>query len=337
MDQIISAGLLAYGMSGKVFHAPFLAAHPGFKLHAVLERHTQKAVLDYPDIVSYDHIEALLSDEQLDLIVINTPNFSHYDYARQALEAGKHILVEKPFTATSAEAETLFQLAEEKGKKIFVYQNRRWDSDFTQVRELISSGVLGKLSEVNFRYDLYRPAIGPKTFKEEAMPASGLVYDLGPHLLDQVISLFGAPESFHKVTGRNRPGTKVDDYFSIQLSYPDSLQVLVQANMLVTDMQPAFVLQGAQGSLVKYRADVQEKQLQQGLKPGGDGYGQEEAGREARLTLQGPEGQKNTQLPAAGPSSYLGIFEAVYQSVVNDVPFPVKPEQILAQLRILEA
>ena len=337
MDTVISAGLMAYGMSGKVFHAPFLVAHPGFRLHAVTERNQKNAEKDFPGILSYNSIEDLLSDQQIDLIVINTPNFTHYDYAKQALNAGKHILVEKPFTATSAQAAELFALAESVGKNVFVYQNRRWDSDFTAVKNIIASEKLGKLSEVHFRFDRYKAAIGVKSFKEELIEASGLQYDLGPHLLDQAISIFGKPLSFHKILGKNRPNTKVEDFFSVYLSYPDSVNVFVHSNMLVTDLQPAFVLHGQKGSFIKERADVQEEQLLKGIRPGDAGFGVEAKGKEGKLTLIDENGDRTQEVTPAEPASYIALFEAVYQSLVNNKPYPILPEDILAQLEILEA
>jgi predicted dehydrogenase len=336
MKEIVT-GLMAYGMSGKVFHAPFVNAHPGFKLHAVTERNKKIAAADYPGMISYDTIEDLISDEAIELIIINTPNYTHYDYAARSLKAGKHILVEKPFTATTSEAKELFELADSVGKKIFFYQNRRWDSDFTTVREVIQSGKLGKLSEVHFRYDRYRASIGPKTFKEEPLAASGLMYDLAPHLLDQAISIFGKPDSFYKILGKNRKDTKVDDYFSIHLSYPDSVNVFVHANLLLVDPLPAFVVNGSLGSLQKKRTDIQEEQLLKNMKPDNPVYGIEPEGNEGKLTLIDEEGNKTVHLLPSERSNYLPLFEAVYQSIVNDVQYPVSRDQVLTQLEILEA
>ncbi|TDQ09320.1 Gfo/Idh/MocA family oxidoreductase [Pedobacter metabolipauper] len=337
MNKEIVTGLMAYGMSGKVFHAPFIHAHPGFKLHAITERNQKNAKNDYPGIISYNTLDELFDDEAIELMIINTPNYTHFDYAVKALNAGKHILVEKPFTATSAEAKELFSLAEQVGKKIFFYQNRRWDSDFTAVRQIIESGKLGKLNEVHFRYDRYRATIGIKLFKEEPIAASGLMYDLGPHLLDQAISIFGKPESFHKILGKNRKDTKVDDYFSIHLSYPDSVNVFVHSNMLVVDALPAFVLNGTDGSLQKVRADGQEEQLLKGMKLNDEAYGFEAEGTAGKLTLIDEQGNKTVHPVPSLRGSYLPLFEAIYQSIVNDIDYPVTQEQVITQLEILEA
>jgi scyllo-inositol 2-dehydrogenase (NADP+) len=337
MDQIIKTGLLAYGMSGKVFHAPFLSAHPGFDFYAITERHEKKAHLDYPGIKSYDSVDDLIDDPTVELVVINTPNYSHYEYAKKALLKGKHILVEKPFAATVAEAKELFALADRVGKKVFVYQNRRWDSDFLSLKEIVTGNRIGKVIELHIRYDRYRAGIGVKSFKEELVPATGLQYDLGPHLLDQAISLFGKPLNFYKVLAKNRKNTKVDDYFNIHLSFENNIHVYLTASMLVSDPQAAFVLHGEIGSYIKQRSDVQEQQLLSGMKLSDPGYGLEPQEKEGLLTLMAADGSKTQHHIPSAVGSYLPVFEAVYRAIVFDEPFPVKPEDILLQLEILQA
>lgn len=337
MEKIINTGLLAYGMSGKLFHAPFLSVHPGFNLVGVTERNEKKAHKDYPEINSYDSIDELLDDPKIELVVVNTPNFTHYDYTRQALLKGKHVLVEKPFAATVEEAQALFDLSKETGKQVFVYQNRRWDSDYLAVKKVIDSGVLGKIAEVHLRFDRYRNTIGPKTFKEELVPATGLQYDLGAHLLDQAINLFGQPLIFYKILGKNRQGTKVDDYFHFHLEYPNSLQVFVCSSMLVPDPQAAFVVHGEQGSLVKYRADTQEAQLLKDIRPGSQGYGEEPDELAATLTRMNPDGSKKEERLVSDKGSYMPVFDGVYEAIVNNKPYPVTKEQVITQLQILEA
>jgi len=337
MSTPINTGLLAYGMSGKVFHAPFISTHPGFNFVAVTERNQKQAITDYPSVISYDSLEAVLADETIELVIINTPNYTHFEYAKKALLAGKHILVEKPFTATVAQAEELFALAKSLGKKALVYQNRRYDSGFNAVKKVIESGQLGKLVEVHFRYDRYRNEIGAKLFKEGLYEASGLSYDLGPHLLDQAISLFGKPQSFHKVLSKNRIDTKVDDYFAIQLSYPNELNVFLTASMLVADVQAAFVLNGTLGSFSKSHADVQEEQLLKGIKPTDANYGIENPKDAGKLTLVTANGGRTTEFLPSEKGDYTGLFEAVYQQIRNNVPYPITEAEILAQLEILES
>lgn len=337
MNTQLKVGLLAYGMSGKVFHAPFVSTHPGFKLHAVLERNQKQAAAAYPEIVSYNTIDDLLADETIDLVIVNTPNYLHYQHAKQALNAGKHILVEKPFTATSTQAKEIFELAKKVQKQALVYQNRRYDSGFNAVKNVINSGNLGKLVEVHFRFDRYRNEIGPKLFKEEPFEASGLLYDLGPHLLDQAICLFGKPEKYYKVTSKNRIGTQVDDFFSIQLSYAKGLNVFLIASMLVADSKDAFVLHGMKGSFSKPHADVQETQLLQGLKPTVANYGIENPKDAGKLSLVTENGAVQISEVRANKGDYTALFEAVYQSIVHKVAYPITETEILTQLEILES
>lgn len=335
-DKKITVGLLAYGMSGKVFQAPFFSVHPGFTLKAIVERTTKKAAKDYPNIVSYNSVDELLADGEIDLVVVNTPNYLHFENVKSALESGKHVLVEKPFTATATQAKELFALADKVGKKIFFFQNRRYDSEFLSVKKVLDSGVLGKLNEMHIRYDRYRNFVGPKKFKENPGEASGLLYDLGPHLLDQVISLLGAPLNFYKTLGKNRADTLVDDYFSIQLVYPDSVHVFVSSSMLVVEPQASFVLHGRIGTFVKQRADVQENQLLEGMKPDDEKYGFEEKGKGGILTTIDENGEKKQEVLPSKRGDYMPLFDDVYEGIVNDKPFPITREQVLLQIEILE-
>lgn len=327
---------MAYGMSGKLFHAPFLAAHPGFALHAGVERHTPRLAADYPGVRSYPSVAEFLADPALELVVVNAPSGLHVALARAALQAGKHVLVEKPVAAAAAEWQALLALARTQNRHLLAYQNRRWDTDFGAVRRVVESGRLGPLSEAHFRYDRYRAALSPKAFKEAPGPAVGLAYDLGPHLLDQAISLFGRPLAVHKVQGYFRPGTRVDDFFSFHLRYPAGLNVWLTAGLLVADPGPAYVLHGTQGSYRKGRTDPQEAQLLAGLRPTDPAYGHEPPGSDGRLTLAGPAGALQTWPDPAAPGNYLGLFDAVFQTVRHGAAYPIRAEQVAWQLEALE-
>jgi scyllo-inositol 2-dehydrogenase (NADP+) len=332
----IKAGLLAYGMSGKIFHAPFLTQHPGFDLQAVVQRHEQRMQADYPHIKSYSSVAELLADPGLELVVVNTPSATHVELARQALLAGKHVLLEKPVATSAAEVRELFDLARQQNRQLFAYQNRRWDTDFGSVRRVVESGQLGRLIEVHFRYDRFKPQLNPKKFKEDAdSPGSGLVFDLGPHLVDQAISLFGQPLKVEKTQGGYRESSQVADYFSLHLHYPAGLHVYLTSSLLVADPGPAFVLHGTQGSFRKDRTDPQEAQLVAGLKPANPAYGHEQPGQEGHLTLAAPDGTLATTPVPAEPSSYAGLFEAVYWAIRHGQPYPVKPEELEWQLEII--
>jgi scyllo-inositol 2-dehydrogenase (NADP+) len=337
-DSPIATGLLAYGMSGKLFHAPFLALHPGFELRAVVERHQQRMAADYPHISSQPSTAALLADPTLELVVVNTPNDTHHDLTRQALLAGKHVLVEKPVATSVAQWHALMALARQQGRHLLAYQNRRWDTDFAAVRRVVQSGQLGRLIEVHFRYDRFRPVLHTKVFKEDGRPGSGLLYDLGPHLLDQAISLFGKPLAVEKTTGSFRQGSQVDDCFTLQLRYPQGLNVWLSGSLLVTDPGPAFVLHGTLGSYQKYRTDPQEAQLLAGMRPNDPAYGRESADQAGRLVLADPAGHNHVLPPVAdvaAPSTFMGLFEAVYQTIRHGQPYPVRHEELEWQLEAL--
>ncbi|MGV8878574.1 MAG: Gfo/Idh/MocA family protein [Sphingobacteriaceae bacterium] len=336
MNHPIKTGLLAYGTSGKLFHTPFLHAHPGFGLYSVTERHQQLAVANYPEIKTYATVDEHLRDPEVELIIINTPNNTHFDYGMQALMAGKHILIEKPFATSVLEANTLFELGKKLNLKVLAYQNRRLDSDFLSVKQVLESGRLGRLVEVHFRFDRYRLAIGPKQFKETDVPGSGILYDLGSHLVDQAIALFGNPIYFQQQTGIYRPNSQVDDYVFIRLSYPDDLQVYIFASMLVAKQLPAFVLNGIHGSYIKERTDVQEDQLRSGVLPDDENYGLEKDGLAGQLTIVNTEGEKTTEYLPALKGDYMGIFDAVYQTIRENAAFPVAPEAVITQMSILE-
>jgi predicted dehydrogenase len=332
----INAGLMSYGMSGRIFHAPFLHHHPGFTFYAVTERHQKKVNQLYPVVKSYDSIEALIQDTAVELIVVNTPNNTHFDYARQSLRAGKHVLIEKPFATSVAEAVELFDLAKKLGLEVMGYQNRRWDSDFQSVKHVLENRKLGKLVEAHFRFDRYKTNIEQKAFKEEPIPGSGLAYNLAPHVLDQVISLFGKPLRWNKTTTCNRLHSKVDDYAFFHFVYPDNLNVYVYVSLLVARPLPAFVLHGIKGSYIKDRVDVQEKQLDLGISPLDDGYGLEPPGAEGELTLIDESGKKITQSVPSLRGNYAGLYEAVYHQVRNKAAYPVTREDIVCQMEILE-
>jgi len=323
-------------MSGRVFHAPFINQKTRFELRAVVERHEKRARQRYPDIISYDSVSDLLNDEAIEFVIINTPNNTHVDYAIQALNAGKHILVEKPFAPSSAEAREIFDLGRKVGKHVMVFQNRRWDSDFKLLKRVVERQSVGEPIELHVRFDRYRPEKGPKVFKELPIPASGVLYDLGPHLLDQVICLFGKPAKSMKILATHRQGSEVDDFATLVLSYPKGLTVFIHASLLVANPLPAYVLHGTRGSFQKVRADVQEDQLQSGILPKDPEYGIEPPGKEGLITLMKPNGDREIRYREALKGDYNDLFNAVYAQIRRDEPFPVKQEEILWQLEILE-
>jgi scyllo-inositol 2-dehydrogenase (NADP+) len=336
MYQPIKTGLLAYGMSGRLFQAPFLHHHKGFNFHAVTERHEKKAKLLYPRVISYDTVDELIQDPAIELVIVNTPNDTHFEFAKKALLAGKHVLIEKPLATSVKEVRELYDISASVNRKVMAYQNRRWDSDFQSVKSIVESGILGKLVEVHFRFDRYRPLIENKAFKESPVPGSGLAYNLGPHLLDQMLYLFGKPERFYKSTAANRTDSKVDDYFFFHCIYPGNMHVYIHGSLLVPRPLPAFVLHGASGSYIKDRMDVQEMQLNNGITPGDKAFGLELPGGEGELTLFNPKGEKHTRSISAPAGNYNQLFDAVFDQIRFDCPYPITENHILWQMEILE-
>lgn len=337
MQKPIVTALLAYGMSGKLFHAPFVNFHDGFDFKGVFEHNNKRVRADYPDVQSFDSIDEVLNDSEIELVIVNTPSNLHVEHTRKALLAGKHVLVEKPFAPTAEEARKLFELGRKVGKKVMIYQNRRYSSDFAVTKQLIQSGRLGHIIEMHLRYDRYRAEIGPKAFKENPFPAAGVVYDLAAHLLDQVIGLMGKPERFYKTTGIYRQNSKVDDYGHIHLIYPGQTNIFITTSLLVADPLPGIVIHGSKGSFIKSFCDSQEDQLIAGMKPGHADFGKEAENQEGRLTTVDENGQKKTELIPSERGRYIDLFEEVFQVIRNDAKYSVNEEEVLTQLEILQS
>lgn len=331
----IKTALLAYGMSGKIFHAPFLATNEGFELYAVLERNNQKAKHDFPDVKTYTSLEELLADDSIELVVVNTPNNTHFNLAKQCLLAQKHILLEKPATATPEEFLELMKIAKSVNKQLLVYQNRRWSSDICAAKEIIKSRKLGNIVEIHLRFDRFRPQISNKSFKETTIPASGILYDLGAHLIDQAISIFGKPERYFVQKGKYREGTMVDDYAFVQLLFPNQVNVSVTVSLHVLDAQPGIVIHGTKGSFIKEFCDEQENQLMAGMPPNHPDFGLELKNKEGKLTYVDKNNPVITEMIPSKKGNFNGLFDEVYECIRNGKPFSVRNEEVLEQIRIL--
>jgi scyllo-inositol 2-dehydrogenase (NADP+) len=334
MKKRIKTALLSYGMSGKIFHAPFLSQHPGFELTGAWERSKHLIQNDYPEVKSYATLDELLADDA-ELVVVNTPVDSHYEYTKKVLEAGKHALVEKAFTTTAAEAETLRDLAAEKGLKLTVFQNRRWDSDFKTVKNVLDQNLLGDIIEAEIRFDRYNPMLSAKAWKEHANAGAGVLKDLGPHIIDQALCLFGYPEAVFADIRTVREHSQVDDHIDILLYYPDK-RVRLHAGFFNKEQQPAFMLQGRNGSFFKSRADVQEDVLKTGATPNFEDWGTETESQSGLLhTVVNGETVRKTVPTLQG--SYFGIFDGIYNAIREDKAEPVTAEDGLRVMRIIDA
>lgn len=327
--------MLAYGMSGKVFHAPFLATNKGFDLYAVVERNEKKAVKDYPNIKSYDSISDLLADEKIELVVVNTPNNTHFEFAKSALEASKHVLIEKPATTTPEEFAELLAIAEKANRKVFVYHNRRWSSDICSAKKVIASGKLGDIIEMHLRFDRYRPLISAKTFKETPIPSSGIWYDLGSHLIDQAISIFGKPVNHFGFKNSYRENSQVDDFGFMHILFPNKVNVFITTSFHIADPQAGILIHGTKGSFAKEFCDEQENQLISGMSPLYEKFGHEQPNKEGKLTYYNAEGEKITESIPSEKGNFNALFDEVYDSIRNNKEYSVNNQDIIEQLKLL--
>lgn len=308
MPAPIRTALCSFGMSGRVFHGPLLTVHPDFELVSVWQRSKSDAAEAYPGIRIERSLEALLADEGIDLVVVNTPGHTHFDYALQALEAGKHVIVEKAFTSTVEEADELIRVANSKGLLLSVFQNRRWDCDFLSVREVIESGELGRLVEYEGRYDRYRTEVAD-SWKEVESPGNGILYNLGSHIIDQVLVLFGLPQWLWADLDIQRTNAKVPDHFQIVMGYPDK-KVNLGAGYLYLASQPKYKIWGEQGSYVKYGEDPQEAALASGRIPDEAHWGQEEPEVWGEITTV-DRGERKTLKIESPAGNYLRYYDQI--------------------------
>jgi predicted dehydrogenase len=261
----IGVAVVGFGLAGRVFHAPFVSAVPGLRLEAIVQRKGEEAAAAYPNARILRSVEEALKDAAVQLIVVGTPNETHFDLANQALLAGKHVVIDKPFAGTSAEAAELKALAEKRGLVLAPFHNRRWDGDFLTVRKLLDEGAVGRLVTYESHFDRFRPLPRENTWKEGGNAANGLLMDLGPHLVDQALTLFGVPEGITASVRKDRDSTAIEDAFDITLEYP-RLRAHCRSSMMACDAAPRFLLHGTKGSFKKWGLDPQEPALVGGAK-----------------------------------------------------------------------
>ncbi|MCW3120006.1 MAG: oxidoreductase [Chitinophagaceae bacterium] len=335
MSTIIRTGICSYGMSGKLFHAPFIEAHPGFELTAIVERSKDESRKKYPHSKLYRSVNELLGDKTIELIIVNTPVQTHYDYARQAMLNGKNVIVEKPFTVSSREAEELTAIAREKNVSLFVYQNRRYDGDYNAVKEVLKKNLLGEIKEVEIRFDRFRPELSGKLHKETKIPGAGTTYDLGAHLIDQSLQLFGWPQALFADLMAMRDGSPVDDYFEILLYYP-SFRVRLKGSCFVKQPVAEFIFHGSKGSFLQQRSDAQEQQLLKDVIPSQQSWCPPPPEPDGLLVTE-KDGKTIREALTSTPGNYMGYFDDVYKTLTKQAPNPVPGEDGIKIMRILEA
>ncbi len=328
--ELIEVGLIGFGVAGRTFHAPVIRAVPGLRLAAIVQRTGDAAQQAYPDVRVMRSAEELLADDAIRLIVIATPNESHYPLAKQCLSAGRDVVVDKPFTVNSSEGLALTELARAEGRLLSVYHNRRWDGDFQTVRRLIDSGELGRLAVFESHYDRYRLARRPGAWRENTGPGSGVLFDIGSHLVDQALALFGMPDAIAASVRIEREDAVADDAFDILLRYP-ALQVMLRGTMLACAPGPRFVMNGTLGTYTKHGMDPQEDVLKAGGLPGIEGWGVEDPARWGTLTLPGETRQIPTET-----GDYRGFYENVRDAIHGKAELAVTAEQATRVIRVLE-
>lgn len=318
MKNVLSVGLVGFGMVAERFHAPLISVEPALRLTHVVERRHQRSKEIYPDVTVVRSLDELLKTE-VDLVIVLTPNETHYPLARQALEAGKHVVIDKPMTVTSKEADDLISCAERHRRVLSVFHNRRWDGDFLALRKLVESGRLGEIVELESRFDRFRPE--PKGgWREDEGPGTGVLYDLGSHLLDQALALFGPPEAVLAEIQTQRAGVSADDWFRVLLDYP-KMRVCLGASCLAAGPKARFKVRGTRGAWIKHGLDPQEAELARGLTPG-ENWGVEQA--EAWGTLYG---ENSSQRIETEPGAYPEYYRLLAKALIEGGKPPVEAEE----------
>jgi scyllo-inositol 2-dehydrogenase (NADP+) len=327
----VGTGLIGYGLAGSVFHAPLILAEPRLRLHAVASSRGEQIGRELPGVRAVADSAALIADPAVELVVIASPNASHAPLAEQALRAGKHVVVDKPFAIASADAQRLIDLAAARGRVLSAFQNRRWDHDFLTLRRTIAEGRLGEVYQYEARYDRFRPQ--PKQgWRERPEPGAGVLYDLGAHLIDQALELFGLPESVSADVQVQRATAQADDWFHLRLRY-GRRRVILGASCLIAGPGPHFSVHGDQGSFVKYGLDGQEAALKAGLRPGMPGWGEEPEELRARYT--DAEGRSETLPHERG--AYEAYYRGIAAAIRDGAPPPVRAEQARDVIVVIEA
>jgi scyllo-inositol 2-dehydrogenase (NADP+) len=328
----VSVGLVGYGFAGSVFHAPLVSSVPGLALRRIACRDPDRAQRDYPPVQVDADAAVMLDDPSIELVVIATPNTSHFPLARAALLAGKHVVVDKPFVVSVEQGHELVALAKERRRLLSVFHNRRWDSDFLTVQRCIASGLLGTVCSYEAHYDRFVPTVDQR-WREQPAPGAGVLFDLGSHLIDQALQLFGLPQTVLADIACQRPGAQVDDYFHLLLDY-GGLKVVLHAGMLVREPGPRFQVHGTQGSFIKHGLDSQEAALLRGERPGHPQWGRDDAAQHGRITFDASglaiDGHVESTI-----GSYEAYYRGVHAAIVDGAASPVSADAALYVVRVI--
>lgn len=331
MADALNVGVIGYGFATGTFHAPLIAGVAGLRLAAISSSDPAKVRRDWPEVVVESSPQALLARAEIDLVVIPTPNDTHYPLASAALAAGKHVVVDKPFTVTLEQARALKEEAARAGRVLSVFHNRRWDADFLTLKQLLASGELGRVVHFESHFDRYRPEVRAR-WREQAGSGAGLWYDLGPHLLDQALRLFGVPEAINLDLAMQRDGAQVDDWFHGVLRY-GPLRVILHAGMVVPATTPRLLVHGTLGSFVKYGLDRQEEDLKAGKRPPAQDWGVDPVPFELGIWS---DGRVVTRKLTCLPGDYPAYYAAMRDAMLGRGPAPVSVDEAIRVMALIE-
>jgi scyllo-inositol 2-dehydrogenase (NADP+) len=335
MEHKITVGIASFGMSGKIFHAPLLAHHKNFRIKRIVERTKNEAQKLYPDVIVSRSFEDLLQDNEVELIVVNTPDQTHFEHAKKSLEAGKHVVVEKPFAQTSEHGKDLIELAKRSRKVLSVFHNRRWDGDFLTVQKIIKEGMLGRLVDFESHFDRYKTAIQFDSWKEQSKAGTGTLFNLGAHMIDQALVLFGMPTAVTAHLKIMRTGSEIDDWYDIRLHYPN-VNVNLKASLLVREPGPRYILHGTNGSFLKWGLDPQEEALKQGKNPNDPSWGKESKEWWGLLNIEKDNRQFKEKYETL-PGNYKAFYNNIFDSITHGTELAVKPKEALEVIQIIDA
>src|SRR5712664_4137451 len=331
---MIEVALIGFGLAGRAFHAPVIRAVPGLHLAAILQRSGGEAAEKYPDVRSVRGVEELLAIPEVRLVVIATPNETHYPFARRCLEAGRDVVVDKPFTTTLEEAVSLVEIAKKHNRLLTVYQNRRYDGDFQAIRQLVEAGTLGRIVRFETTYDRYRPKLKPGAWRETSRLGSGILFDIAPHLIDHALVLFGLPEAVTADVRIERENAVADDAFDITLHYSNGLRAVLRSSILAAAPRPRFVVLGTQSSFVKQSFDPQETNLRHGNIPADTSWGYEPEENWGVLTIPSGDAFEHRRIPSAS-CDYRDYYANVRDAILGLAELAVTPEWSLDVMRLL--
>jgi predicted dehydrogenase len=331
MAQALNVAVVGYGMAGKILHAAIAGATEGLVIHTVVSSDAGKVHADWPKARVVASLDEALVDPAIDLVILATPDHLHADQAIAALEAGKHVVVDKPFAVTLEDARTIVAAAEHAGRIVSVFQNRRWDGDFLTVRRLLDEGAFGEVMQYESAFNRFRPVV-LDLWKERR--AAGVWQDLGPHLVDQALTLLGMPIAVYADIASQKPQSPGGDYFHAVLRYP-RLRVILHAGQMTPDAGPRFAVHGTKGSYIKYGLDTQEAALKEGVRPGAPGFGAEI--RPGTFTAVVDDAPHRPSALAGETGDYRAYYERLRDAILGRGPNPVTPREALNTMRVLEA